>query len=141
MPARPTITSAACTPCRTSSDPLGKISRRLRCPVMNDRRRWIPLALLLGHGCGEGAELTATSRRDLTPTHRRIADFDGDGFSDLAIGTPDEDVFSSLGPVATNSPNAGVVHVLYGTSNGLSGTGAQELWQNVLPTGEPSEAN
>ena len=42
-------------------------------------------------------------------------DFNLDGYSDLAIGAPGEDV----GAVA----NAGAVHILYGSPNGLSGTG------------------
>ncbi len=39
-------------------------------------------------------------------------DFDGDGYDDLAIGSPYEDVGSK--------DNAGVVYVSYGTSDGLS---------------------
>src|SRR6266496_1013289 len=44
-------------------------------------------------------------------------DFDGDGFTDLAIGAPFEDV----GAVA----NAGAVTVLYGSPLGLTDDGAQ----------------
>jgi hypothetical protein len=44
-------------------------------------------------------------------------DFNGDGFSDLAIGVP----FESLGSIS----NAGGVNVLYGTSGGLSATNNQ----------------
>ena len=44
-------------------------------------------------------------------------DFNADGFDDLAVGAPDEDV----GAIA----DAGVVHVLYGSAFGLSGTGSQ----------------
>ena len=40
-------------------------------------------------------------------------DFDGDGFDDLAIGIPGEDIGS---PVISN---AGAVHIMYGSSNGL----------------------
>jgi hypothetical protein len=47
------------------------------------------------------------------------SDFNGDGFADLAIGAPAENV----GPVA----RAGAVHVLYGTSTGLSASGS-EIW-------------
>jgi hypothetical protein len=46
-------------------------------------------------------------------------DFDLDGFADLAIGVPDEDV----GPVV----DAGSVNVLYGTRGGLSAFGDQ-IW-------------
>lgn len=47
-------------------------------------------------------------------------DFDGDGFTDLAIGVPAEDF------VAGNT-NDGVVHVLYGSTVGLTPTGSQ-IW-------------
>lgn len=42
------------------------------------------------------------------------ADFNGDGFADLAIGVPDED----LGGVV----NGGAVNVIYGSANGLTAT-------------------
>jgi len=52
----------------------------------------------------------------------RSGDFDGDGFSDLAIGIPFEDV----GLVA----DAGSVAVLYGSSTGLTSAGTQVWTQN-----------
>jgi hypothetical protein len=42
-------------------------------------------------------------------------DFDGDGYADLAIGTPQEDVVLEV--------NAGMVNVLYGSPNGLTSEG------------------
>jgi hypothetical protein len=48
------------------------------------------------------------------------ADFNGDGYADLAIGVPGEDLGSSL-------QNAGAVNVLYGTREGLSADDDQ-LW-------------
>jgi len=44
--------------------------------------------------------------------------FDGDGFDDLAIGAPGEDL---------NAVDAGAVHVLYGSGRGLDAAGNQ-LW-------------
>jgi hypothetical protein len=44
-------------------------------------------------------------------------DFDGDGYTDLAIGIPDEDVGSAV--------DAGSVLILYGTDSGLSDSGDQ----------------
>ena len=49
-------------------------------------------------------------------------DFNNDGFSDLAIGVPREDV-------GTNA-DAGAVNVIYGSSTGLSATGNQIFTQN-----------
>jgi cysteine-rich repeat protein len=53
-----------------------------------------------------------------------VADFNGDTIDDLAIGVPQED----FGAVA----NAGVVHVVYGTSSGLTTPGNQ-LWSQDDP--------
>jgi hypothetical protein len=52
-------------------------------------------------------------------------DFDGDGYDDLAIGAPKEDLEN--GPTITN---AGVVHVLYGSSDGLKNTDSDYWHQN-----------
>jgi hypothetical protein len=48
-----------------------------------------------------------------------VGDFDGDGFFDLAVGVPSEDVGTVY--------DAGAVNVIYGGSGGLSATGDQ-LW-------------
>ncbi len=45
-------------------------------------------------------------------------DFDGDGYDDLAVGIPDEDVITSVFPLIT-STNAGKVVLYKGTSAGL----------------------
>jgi hypothetical protein len=50
-------------------------------------------------------------------------DFDGDGYDDLALGVPFEDLSSGSTPV----PDCGVVEVLYGSPTGLTATGSQ-LW-------------
>jgi hypothetical protein len=49
-------------------------------------------------------------------------DYNGDGYDDLAIGTPGNDVLGV--------PDAGAVHVIYGSSVGLSATSvlADQLW-------------
>ena len=56
-------------------------------------------------------------------------DLDGDGFDDLAIGVPYEDI----GEVV----DAGMVVLLFGSASGLSGTGALEWDQSNLPTKSP----
>jgi hypothetical protein len=61
-------------------------------------------------------------------------DFDGDGFADLAIGVPNEDVGAIV--------EAGAVNVLYGTRNRLSSLGDQ-VWDqnksNVLDLSETGD--
>ncbi|MEX0756270.1 MAG: hypothetical protein WD739_00550 [Actinomycetota bacterium] len=65
-------------------------------------------------------------------------DFDADGFDDLAIGAPFEDVQISTG----NMADAGVVHVAYGSPSGLTAFGDVVLTQNsqgilgVVQTGD-----
>jgi hypothetical protein len=54
------------------------------------------------------------------------ADFDGDGYDDLAIGVFAED------DEAAEIEDAGAVDVLYGTASGLTGSGSQHLTQDVL---------
>jgi hypothetical protein len=49
------------------------------------------------------------------------SDFDGDGFDDLAIASPTERVSGKV--------EAGRVHILYGTSSGLTGTSSQTFSQ------------
>jgi FG-GAP repeat len=58
-------------------------------------------------------------------------DFDADGFTDLAIGAPSEDVGATGG--------AGAVNVLYGSSTGLAATGDQFWTQNSSAVLDSSE--
>ena len=60
-------------------------------------------------------------------------DFDGDGFTDLAIGVPFEDV-EAIGV-------AGAVNVLYGSPIGLTDDGAQFWTQDSTDIEDSSEAN
>jgi hypothetical protein len=50
------------------------------------------------------------------------ADFDNDGFADLAVGVSAEDV-GAIG-------DAGAVNVLYGTAGGLTSSGSQQFTQD-----------
>ncbi len=56
-------------------------------------------------------------------------DFDGDGYDDLAIGIPDEDIGSVV--------DAGAVQVMYGTSGGLTAIG-DKVWnqEGAVETGD-----
>ena len=53
-----------------------------------------------------------------------IGDFDGDNYDDLAIGAPGEDGLGGAGP---GSLDIGVVHILYGSPDGLLTVGSQLL--------------
>ena len=60
-------------------------------------------------------------------------DFDKDGYDDLAIGVPFED----CGTVVKS--NAGVVHVLFGSSTGVSGTSSHYFHQDTANVGGATE--
>jgi hypothetical protein len=60
------------------------------------------------------------------------ADFNNDGFADLAVGAPFEDV----GPI----DSGGAVNVLYGSAGGLTGVGSQLFTQDSPGVGGGAEA-
>lgn len=60
-------------------------------------------------------------------------DFDGDDFSDLAVGCPCENL--------SGGANVGVVLVLYGGPSGLSGVGSQFCSQDSTGVGGANEPN
>jgi len=55
-------------------------------------------------------------------------DFDGNGFADLAVGVPSED----LGVSGSNVVDAGAVNIIYGSSSGLTATGNNLWYQGIL---------
>jgi len=59
-------------------------------------------------------------------------DFDGDGYDDLAVGVPGEDVDTTEGTVS----DAGAVNVLYGSSMKLQAEGGQFWHQDIIGTAE-----
>jgi disulfide bond formation protein DsbB len=64
-------------------------------------------------------------------------DFNGDGFADLAIGVPGEDL------TIHDETEEGLVHVLYGSTSGLSATGNQVWTQDspdILDTSEAGDS-
>jgi FG-GAP repeat len=69
-----------------------------------------------------GLTRTSATTRTAAAAGNLQADFNHDGFADLAIGAPFED----LGGLA----DAGAVNVVYGTSTGLAGTGSQVFTQD-----------
>ena len=60
-------------------------------------------------------------------------DFNGDGFADLAVSAPTETLGAARG--------AGIVHILYGSTDGLSAAGNQVFHQNRSGVPEIPEAN
>src|SRR5205823_2487626 len=73
------------------------------------RRLWVVVALVAG------VIIVPAARSIAAPA--RLADFNGDGISDLAVGDPFEDVGTAS--------QAGAVNVLYGSATGLTDDGAQ----------------
>jgi hypothetical protein len=59
------------------------------------------------------------------------ADFDHDGFTDLAVSAPYESIGGSV--------NAGAVNVLYGSAGGLTGSGSQLITQDTPGVGSSVE--
>jgi hypothetical protein len=79
---------------------------------------WTQLDLGLGYD--------ADCRLHFFGTALAAGDFDGDGFADLAIGAPFEQVEWLLG----EKDSAGAVNVLYGSANGLTATDSERWHQD-----------
>ncbi|HEY0237841.1 MAG TPA: FG-GAP repeat protein [Friedmanniella sp.] len=78
------------------------------------------------------AEPTGKAARARFGTALAAGDLDGDGYADLAVGAPDQDVeLSAGGPTAH-----GTVTVLHGGRKGISTTGSTRL-RGVVGTPEP----
>lgn len=61
-----------------------------------------------------------------------VGDFDNDGYDDLAVGTPDEDI--------NGVTDAGAVNIIYGSFSGLSSSGSQFWHQDTTGVAEIAEA-
>src|SRR5438105_7426380 len=105
---RPVLASPHGPAIRAASDP------KKACPKMPERPAKDATSCLTNSGAGVAR-----------------ADFNGDGFSDEAVGVPLEDLGSSTSPI----PDAGAVNVVYGSSLGLTATGAQFLTQAATRVG------
>ncbi len=79
----------------------------------------VPFFFAALSGCADPGELTATgdARQALTSSLGvPIADFNGDGFADLVVGVPNDDIPTPKGLMG----DAGSIHVFYGNGVGLS---------------------
>jgi hypothetical protein len=97
--------------------------------------RRIPIVLVLlvvVVGWPTGPAFAQGSRvAEAPPASGLRGDFDNDGFEDLAIGVPFEDVGSV--------DDAGAVNVLYGSANKLTGVGSQLFTQDAAGVGSTAE--
>jgi hypothetical protein len=91
----------------------------------------------VGHAAASQPERRSTTSHSPTAAAAAVsveADFDNDGFADLAVGVPREGVGTA--------ELAGAVNILEGSANGLTGAGSQLLVQGgggVPDTAEPSD--
>ncbi|TQE23820.1 VCBS repeat-containing protein [Streptomyces ipomoeae] len=77
-------------------------------------RRVLPAAVLVVASGLAVAALTAPSANAVAPVR---GDFNGDGYADLAVGVP--------AGTADGQAKAGFVHVLWGSANGIGGSGTK----------------
>jgi hypothetical protein len=80
---------------------------------------------------GAGGISAAPEAFDAFGSSLAAGDFDDDGFADLAIGVPGEDI------EADAANDAGAVHVLFGSASGLTGTDDLVLFRGSELPGTP----
>jgi len=109
------------------------------------RRRVILIVGVVGLQLALGVQGWAAAQSAAHPLAPHVkADFNGDGYEDLAIGVRAE----SVGAASPDQPipRQGAVHVIYGSSSGLVATRSQpsQLWHQdspgVVGTAEDAEA-
>jgi FG-GAP repeat protein len=87
--------------------------------------------IVMGSADPPRARVSGNESGPLQPVIRPAGDFNGDGFSDLAVGVPFEDV--------GGAEDAGAVNVLYGSATGLAAAGNQYWTQNSPGLGDVAE--
>jgi len=91
----------------------------------------LALVLVAGVWLAVPAAAHSAAAPEVTAAIGVQADFNNDGFADLAVGVPGEDVGSI--------PDAGAVNVLYGSASKLTGTGSQIFTQDTSGVGSSAE--
>jgi hypothetical protein len=92
--------------------------------AMRPRALVIALAFVVGSAMAPAVPAGAAgAHRAPAPARRGVADFNGDGLADLAIGADQEKVGTAT--------QAGAVHVLNGSPDGLTATGSVRLTENT----------
>jgi FG-GAP repeat protein len=94
-------------------------------------------AALVASAMVVGASVTAATPSSATGDHGHASvagpygDFNGDGYHDLAVGVPYEDVDAN----GTTYVNAGQVQVIYGSADGLNGDSPidDQVWHQGVP--------
>ncbi len=91
---------------------------------MRPRLQLIAVVIAVSSSIALALPADATGRHRTPPPARRgVADFNGDGHADLAISAAQETV--------AELKSAGAVHVLNGSSSGLTSTGSKRLTENT----------
>ncbi|MFL5797621.1 MAG: hypothetical protein ACJ77A_06765 [Actinomycetota bacterium] len=90
---------------------------------MRPRLQVLALVLALSSSLASASPAAAGRDRTPPPAGRGVADFNGDGHADLAIAAAEETV--------SGAASAGAVHVLDGSSTGLTSTGSRRLTGNT----------
>jgi hypothetical protein len=107
--------------------------------LLRRRRLVLGIALVTGVAVlgGLGAWLGARDTESRRPAALSVsdpdsvrADFNGDGFSDLAVGLPSEDL--TVGSPAQTIVDAGAVQVVYGSADGLAASGSAMVQESEL---------
>ena len=106
---------------------------------MGDRLLFLPAIKTDGiAGTRKASESPAAAATGAAGGQSLLSDFNGDGFGDLAIGAPYEDVLTG----GSNNLDAGAVTVIYGSAAGLTAVDSQIWTQDsagILGVGEASD--
>jgi hypothetical protein len=105
-------------------------------PIVGDHLLFLPAIKTNGTaGTRMASESPAAAATYAAGGQRLLGDFNGDGFDDLAIGAPYEDVVTD----GSDNLDAGAVTVIYGSAAGLTAAGSQVWTQGTAGVGDVVE--